>query len=350
MTNFQIFPFHSLPDILPKLDPNLVRMVQSVGNSDSIKARAAISELSEILESPEKQAILRDYEELYVDSICTQFKVHNKDTSLEKPKLGNISVFLYKTFQHLSQIPLTEALVMYQPLLSSVFAFYTSRSLGKNVSSEQLKKLMAILIGLMADQKFPNNDEGQHIKVINGICLKILNKSHFTQMSCALIRLLRETCSGASLPKFTDLLMKCIWRNVKVMPEKTNELDYDLILFEVHEFMAALPSTWWQQRHSDTPYRTVKTIVHNMATIKGNAILQHLNKIPTHSEVYAYLIKVLKNLQKDNPSAANTPGKLSGNKRVSLQTHEAMQSIFTLISNKETGRDGLEKLHEFKVS
>lgn len=35
-----------------------------------------------------------------------------------------------------------------------------------------------------------------------------------------MIRLLKETCSGASLPKFTDLIMKCIWRNVKVRSEK----------------------------------------------------------------------------------------------------------------------------------
>lgn len=153
---------------------------------------------------------------------------------------------------------------------------------------------MSILIGLMADQKLPNSDDGQYTKVINGICLKILDKSNFTTMNCALIRLLKETCSAASLPKFTDLLMKCMWRNVKVMPDKSNELDYDTMLYEVHEFMAALPSAWWQQRHVDTPYRTIKTIIHNMAQIKGTAILQHLNKIPTHSELYAYLIKVLK--------------------------------------------------------
>lgn len=65
----------SLPDILPKLDPNLVRIIQSIGHADSIKARAAINELNDILESSEKQAILRDYEELYIESICSQFKV-----------------------------------------------------------------------------------------------------------------------------------------------------------------------------------------------------------------------------------------------------------------------------------
>lgn len=49
--------------------------------------------------------------------------------------------------------------------------------------------------------------------------------------------------------------MKCIWRNVKVMPEKSSELDYDLVLLEAHDFMLTLPSTWWAQRPSDTPLR-----------------------------------------------------------------------------------------------
>lgn len=204
------------------------------------------------------------------------------------------AIFLLSLVQNLSQTAMSEALPIYQPLLSSIYSFYTSRSLGKNVGVEPLKKLMALIIGLMADQKLPNSDDSQYTKVVNGICLKILDKSNFTNINCALIRLLKETCSGAGLPKFTDLLMKCIWRNVKNMPDRSNELDYDAVLLEVHEFMAALPSSWWQQRHADTPYRTVKTIIHNLAQIKGSAILQHLKKIPTHSELYSYLLKVLK--------------------------------------------------------
>lgn len=189
---------------------------------------------------------------------------------------------------------MNDAQGVYQNLFSSLYLFYSTRMLGKNIGIEPLKKLMSQIIGLMADQRFLSNDDKQYTKVVNGICLKILDKSNFTYINCSLIRLLKETCSGAGLPKYTDLLMKCIWRNVKNMPEKSNELDYDAVLLEVHEFMAALPSSWWQQRHADTPYRTIKTIIHNLAQIKGSSILQHLKKIPNNSELYLYLIKVLK--------------------------------------------------------
>lgn len=65
----------SLPDILPKLDPNLMRILRSVGSTDTITARAGLNELNDILESPEKQAALRDYEEIYIDNVCLQLKV-----------------------------------------------------------------------------------------------------------------------------------------------------------------------------------------------------------------------------------------------------------------------------------
>lgn len=259
----------NLPDILPKLDPNLMRILGSVGSTDSITARAGLNEINDILESAEKQAALRDYEEIYIENVCLQLR-------------------------NLGQIPFTESAAIYQPLLSSIYSFYASRNLGKNVGIEPLKKFMAIIIGLLVDQKVPHNEENEYTKVINGICLRVFERSNFTNIICALIRLLKETCSGAALPKFTDLLMKCIWRNMKSLPDKSNELDYDAVLLETHEFMVTLPSTYWRQRHTDTPYRTVKTLIHHLAQIKGNNILQHLSKIPPHSELYSYLLKVLK--------------------------------------------------------
>lgn len=67
--------FHSLADVLPKEDPNLIRIIRSIASPDSIQARAALNELNDILDCTEKQAALRNYEDMYVDSILAQFKV-----------------------------------------------------------------------------------------------------------------------------------------------------------------------------------------------------------------------------------------------------------------------------------
>ncbi|KAI8121731.1 Protein mini spindles [Lucilia cuprina] len=320
----------NLADVLPKHDPHLIKIIKGISSTDTLKARAAINELNEIIQSPEKQAVLKDYEEIFIQNVLAQLK-------------------------NLSQIPITESLVVYQPLLSILYSFFYSKMLGKTMSVACIKNLMSALLHLLADQKLNTSDDGQYNKVINGICLKVLDKSNFTNMNCALIRLLRETCPEAGLPKFTDLLMKCIWRNVKTLPERSNELNYDAVILEVHEFMLALPSSWWQTRPSDTPLRTVKTIIHNMAKVKGNAILQHLNQIPTHSELHAYLIKILKNLQKEGNLPSSSPQRsassrdLQSKQRISNQAHETMSQIFKLISDKDTKQQGLQNLYEFKT-
>uniref|UniRef100_B3P0X8 GG16976 n=1 Tax=Drosophila erecta TaxID=7220 RepID=B3P0X8_DROER len=317
----------NLADVLPKHDPQLVKVIKGVSSTDTLKARASINELAAIIEAPEKQAVLRDYEEIFIQNVLAQFK-------------------------NLSQIPSAQSVVVYQPLLSILYTFFHANILGKTLSVACIKNLMSALLNLMADPKLAVGDDSQYNKVINGICLKVLDKVDFTNLNCALIRLLRETCPEAKLPKFTDLLMKCIWRNVKMLPERSNELNYDAVILEVHEFMLALPSTWWQNRPSDTPMRTIKTILHNMAKVKGNAILQHLNQIPTHSELHTYLIRILKNFQKDGSAAgiAASPqrAKEIASKRISHQTHDTVSQIFKLISDKDTKQQGLQKLYDFK--
>lgn len=65
----------------PQRDPNLVRIIQSISSADTNTAVAALNELSDILENPAKQAVLKDYEEMYVDCICMQFKVKTRAES-----------------------------------------------------------------------------------------------------------------------------------------------------------------------------------------------------------------------------------------------------------------------------
>ena len=72
---------------------------------------------------------------------------------------------------------------MYQPVLASAYSFFTSKTLGKNIGIESLKKLMSLLLSLMADHKLSNGDDGQYTKVINGICLRILDRTNFTYLN-----------------------------------------------------------------------------------------------------------------------------------------------------------------------
>jgi len=59
----------------PKYDPKLLSIIKNIGNPDSYVSHASLNELLDILETPEKQAVMRDYEEIYIQSVLTQFRV-----------------------------------------------------------------------------------------------------------------------------------------------------------------------------------------------------------------------------------------------------------------------------------
>lgn len=63
----------------PKLDAKLTNMIKGIGHPDRLVAHASLNELSDILDSPEKQAVLRDYEEIYIVSVLDQFKVRERE-------------------------------------------------------------------------------------------------------------------------------------------------------------------------------------------------------------------------------------------------------------------------------
>lgn len=110
------------------------------------------------------------------------------------------------------------------------------------------------------------------------------------------MKLLHYSISTSQQPRFVDLVMKCLWRVIKIMPNWTDEIDYDSVLLEIHIFFKDFPNSWWKTRDSDTPVRTIKTILHSMVKMKGAGLMTHLGKIPNtnDSEMEAYILRLLK--------------------------------------------------------
>lgn len=89
--------------------------------------------------------------------------------------------------------------------------------------------------------------------------------------------------------------MKCMWRNLKMMPDRAGELEFPAILREIHEFLVELPPSWWQTRPSDTPFRTIRTIIHSMAKIRNTRIFDDIPAdIPHGSEMFSYITRIIK--------------------------------------------------------
>lgn len=56
-------------------------------------------------------------------------------------------------------------------------------------------------------------------------------------MLSVLIKLLHGCAESAAPSKYEELVMKCLWKIVKTIPNWAADLDYDTILLEVHRFL-----------------------------------------------------------------------------------------------------------------
>lgn len=147
------------PVVGKDLDPNILRMIKGLGSTDSVVARASMRELDEILEDKDKQAILIDYEQAYIEA-------------------------LLKQFEHLAMLPFNETLLIYQQLLNNAFQYFGSKVLCKRLSVVSLKDIISVLLGLMAETRMSNSGDVQgYTKVINCICLKMLENANFTSIN-----------------------------------------------------------------------------------------------------------------------------------------------------------------------
>ncbi|XP_071653178.1 protein mini spindles-like isoform X2 [Temnothorax longispinosus] len=226
---------------------------------------------------------------------------------------------------------------------AELILFYDSGFLGKNVPFMHLKELVDQMISLLAENRLQYlHQAAAYYRVINNIMVKIIDNSNHTTIICVLIKLL-HSCAESNVPsKYEKLVMKCFWKIVKTMSNWTADLDYDTILLEVHRFLKDYPTTWWKKRKSDTPLRTIKTVLHSMTRVKGSSIQHHLTLInnTNESELQAYLIRLIASLKSDEINATAKVTPKSNNvgrtpKHLSKSTCQQLAEIFKKIGSKE---------------
>ncbi|XP_076289585.1 msps cytoskeleton-associated protein 5 isoform X1 [Lasioglossum baleicum] len=237
-----------------------------------------------------------------------------------------------------------------------ILSFYDSGVLGKNVPLIHLKELVDQMISLLAEQKLHHLHQAEvYYRVINSIVCKIIDNSNHTTIICALIKLLHGCAESNEPSKYEELVMKCLWKIVKTIPNWADDLNYDTILLEVHRFLKDYPTLWWKKRKSDTPLRTIKTILHSMTRIKGSTILSHLTRInnTNESELHTYLIRLITTFKPDEINNPRTTIKSSNSgktqEHLSKFTHQQLSEIFKKIGSKEHTQEGLIQLYDFKL-
>ncbi|XP_058791056.1 protein mini spindles isoform X2 [Phymastichus coffea] len=320
-------------------EDSLERTVLGMASLDLTTAIQSMNAMERILKS-HQVSMLQSKEDKFISSVNMQLKL------LQTYPLHQGNILVSKGFRTTFMIILT---------------FYDTGILGRNVPLHHLKDLVDQVISFLAENKLNRlNDAEAYIRVINTIAVKIIDNSDHTTIICVLIKLLHERANSNGPPKYEDLVMKCLWKIVKTIPSWAGDLNYDMILLEVHNFFKDYPSVWWKkQKKPDTPMRTVKTILHTMTKVKGSTILSHLTQInnTNESELRSYLMRLIATFKPDEVGAtAKILSKSSINiqqgqsqKHVSKLTQQQLSEIFKKIGSKNHAQEGLAQLYDFKL-
>ncbi|XP_053553083.1 cytoskeleton-associated protein 5-A-like, partial [Bombina bombina] len=171
----------------------------------------------------------------------------------------------------------------------------------------------------------------------------------------ALLVLLQDSLlATTSSPKFSELVMKCLWRMIRLLPESINNINVDRILLDIHNFMRVLPKEKLKQHKSELPMRTLKTLLHTLCKLKGPMIMDHLGMIENknESDLEAHLLRVMKH-SLDSPGSKSDKETEKGASRIEEKVSKAnvsdfLAEIFKKIGSKENTKEGLAELYEYK--
>lgn len=308
-------------------------VISQITNRDIDLSIQALCQLDEVLRDPEKSEVFASSIDQLLLAVSMQIK---------------ISCSAHMSSEDVSKDDLTR---LYKSLLATMMTVFSNKSLGTQASRDVLKDLTNSVITLLLDSRLMDLGEGpQVVRTVNTMVIRIIENSDFTNMLSASIRLLHDSVSSETCtPKFIEMIMKCMWRMVRMLPDSIKDLNIDKILYDTHLFLKAFPTSSWKERSSDLPLRTIKTILHTLTKMKGNKILSHLTLIDSveNSELEAYLLKILKSGV--GPGQDNHMSREEiKHKRLSKNSHDVLAEIFKKIGSKENTVQGLNELYDFK--
>ncbi|XP_006865128.1 PREDICTED: cytoskeleton-associated protein 5 isoform X2 [Chrysochloris asiatica] len=240
--------------------------------------------------------------------------------------------------------------------IQALTQLFQIEGLAREASTGVLKDLMHGLITLMLDSRIEDLEEGQQvIRSVNLLVVKVLEKSDQTNILSALLVLLQDSLlATASSPKFSELVMKCLWRMVRLLPDNINSINLDRILLDIHIFMKVFPKEKLKQCKSEFPIRTLKTLLHTLCKLKGPKILDHLTMIDNknESELEAHLCRMMKHSMDQTGSKSDKETE-KGASRIDEKSSKAkvndfLAEIFKKIGSKENTKEGLAELYEYK--
>jgi cytoskeleton-associated protein 5 len=149
------------------------------------------------------------------------------------------------------------------------------------------------------------------VRAVNVLIAKMLDAANKNYAFAALLHLLRSPPSKSlgqdAVPKFNDLVVKCLIKLTKGLDSTDVNIDISFILLCLHDYFMFLGVEEIRRRSAaeDKPLRMVKTILHQICKLVGYNVYQYTSSIPgRHAQpqpiIFRYIDINLKMLKEMN--------------------------------------------------
>lgn len=313
-------------------------VISQVASGDINTSIQALAQIDEVLRQEDKAEVMSGHIDQFLIATIMQLRL------------------TYSTHMADDRLDKKDIVKLYSCIIGNMLSLFSMESLAREASMGVLKDLMHGLMTLLLDGRMEDIEDGtQVIRSVNLLVIRVLENSDQTNMISALLVLLQDTLiNTAGSPMVSELVMKCLWRMIRFLPETINNINLDRILLDVHNFMKVFPKEKLKQLKSDVPHRTLKTLLHTLCKLTGAKILDHLSMIENRneSELEAHLRRSVKpsgNLSGYKSDRGNEKGGLRSDDRMSkAKVSDILSEIFKKIGSKENTKEGLTELYEYK--
>jgi cytoskeleton-associated protein 5 len=172
-----------------------------------------------------------------------------------------------------------------------------------------LRRAISLLLCRLVDERgLLMFEEGTTlVRAVNVLIAKMLDSANRNYSFAALLQLLREPPPGlpeTAVPKFNDLVVKCLIKLTKGLQTNMEGVDMGALLLNIHDFFMFLGVDEIRRRSSadDKPLRMVKTVLHELCKMAGHKIYVAAAGIPGRKAdpqpiIFAYISLNLSSLE-----------------------------------------------------
>ncbi|KAJ3596332.1 hypothetical protein NHX12_002741 [Muraenolepis orangiensis] len=303
-------------------------VISQVASCDINTSIQALAQIDEVLRQEDKAEVMSGHIDQFLIATFMQLRL-TYNTHMADERLDKKDIFK-----------------LYSCIIGNMLSLFSMESLAREASMGVLKDLMHGLITLMLDGRVEDIEDGQQlIRSVNLLVVRVLERSDQTNILSALLVLLQDSLiTSAGSPMFSELVMKCLWRMIRYLPETMNSINLDRILLDVHNFMKVFPKEKLKQLKSD--------ILDHLSMIENrneSELEAHLRRVVKHSGNLSGM-KCDRGTEKSGPcTVSDEPLTLGGEDRMSkAKVSDILSEIFKKIGSKENTKEGLTELYEYK--